>query len=182
MSTPSWPPPGDVGEILIDTDTLGARVKELGNEIAADYAGRSPVLVSVLKGAICFVADLAREIPLPVELEFMAVSSYGGTRSTGAVKILKDLDVDVAGRDILIVEDIVDTGLTLDYLLRILGERRPASIEVCSLLVREVEGKPAPELRYVGFRLPPVFVIGYGLDVDGRYRNLPYVASYTGEA
>lgn len=168
-----------IGEVVVGADDLRARVVELGAEITADYQGRAPLLVGVLKGAIMFMADLAREIALPVEFDFMAVSSYGSaTKSSGVVRIVKDLDLDLSDRHVLIVEDIIDSGLTLAYLRKNLQARNPASVEVCALLVREGLQKRDPDLRYVGFHIPPDFVVGYGLDVDDRYRNLPYIASY----
>lgn len=178
---PATPYAGDphIGDVVVSTEDLQRRVAELGAEITADYEGRAPLLVGVLKGAIMFMADLAREIALPVEFDFMAVSSYGNaTKSSGVVRIVKDLDLDLSGRHVLIVEDIIDSGLTLAYLRKNLLARHPASVEVCALLVREGLQKRDPDLRYVGFRIPPDFVVGYGLDVADRYRNLPYVASY----
>ena len=170
-----------IGEVIVPTDTLQARIAELGEQITADYAGRAPLLVGVLKGAFMFMADLARGIALPVEFDFMAVSSYGSaTKSSGVVRIVKDLDIDLTGRDVLLVEDIIDSGLTLAYLRKNLQARNPASLEVCALLLREGLQKRDPDLKYVGFRIPPDFVIGYGLDVAERYRNLPYIASYDG--
>jgi hypoxanthine phosphoribosyltransferase len=168
-----------IGSVVVSTEELRRRTAELGAEITADYAGRAPLLVGVLKGAIMFMADLAREIALPVEFDFMAVSSYGNaTKSSGVVRIVKDLDLDLSGRHVLIVEDIIDSGLTLAYLRKNLLARHPASVEVCALLVRDGLQKKDPDLKYVGFRIPPDFVVGYGLDVGDRYRNLPYVASY----
>jgi hypoxanthine phosphoribosyltransferase len=166
-----------VGEILVQPDDLSRRVRELGRQITEDYAGRDLLLVGVLKGAVFFLSDLMRTIAVPCEVDFMAVASYGSaTDSSGVVRILKDLDVALEDRHVLIVEDIVDSGLTLQYLLRNLGARNPASIEVCALLTkpdrRKVELKP----RYVGFEIPNRFVVGYGLDYGERYRNLPYVA------
>jgi hypoxanthine phosphoribosyltransferase len=170
-----------LGEIVVSTDALASRIAELGAEITADYAGRAPLLVGVLKGAFMFMADLARAIDLPVEFDFMAVSSYGSsTRSSGVVRIVKDLDIDLSGRHVLVVEDIIDSGLTLGYLRRNLLARNPASVEVCALLVRDGLQAKDPDLRYVGFRIPPDFVVGYGLDAEESYRNLPYVASYLG--
>ncbi|MCY3560454.1 MAG: hypoxanthine phosphoribosyltransferase [bacterium] len=167
------------GRELIAADALQRRIAELGEEITADYAGRRPLLVGVLKGAFMFMSDLIRRIDLPVELDFMAVSSYGvSTKTSGVVRILKDLDVDLAGRDVLLVEDIVDSGLTLAYLRDLLLARSPASLQVCALLVREGSRPSAAELRYVGFEVPPEFVIGYGLDFAERYRNLPYVCIF----
>lgn len=171
----------NLGRILVGEDELQARVEELGKEIASDYFDRPPLLVGVLKGAFLFMSDLARAIDLPVELDFMAVSSYGSaTKTSGVVRIIKDLDADLTNRHVLIVEDIVDSGLTLAYLRKNLAARHPASLEVCSLLVKEGLQKLDPELRYVGFRIPPVFVVGYGLDLDERYRNLRFVAEYAG--
>jgi hypoxanthine phosphoribosyltransferase len=171
----------EVGRIVVAEDALHARVTELGREITADYAGRPPLLVGVLKGAFVFMSDLSRAIDLPVEFDFMAVSSYGSaTRSSGVVRIMKDLDLDLTGRDVLIVEDIVDSGLTLAYLRKNLAARGPASMEVCALLVKEGLQRVELDLRYVGFTIPPDFVIGYGLDVAERYRNLPYIAEYAG--
>ena len=171
-----------LGAVVVAEADLQQRVAELGAEITADYAGRAPLLVGVLKGAIMFMADLARQIDLPVELDFMAVSSYGNaTRSSGVVRIVKDLDLDLTGRDVIIVEDIIDSGLTLGYLRKNLLARNPASVEVCALLVREGQQARDPDLRYVGFHIPPDFVVGYGLDVDDRYRNLPCIASFVGE-
>jgi len=171
----------DVGRIVVETEELQNRIAQLGKEISTDYADNPPLLVGVLKGAFMFMADLARAIDLPVEFDFMAVSSYGSvTRSSGVVRILKDLDVDISGRHVLVVEDIVDSGLTLAYLRKNLNVRRPASLHVCALLVKEGLQKHDPELRYVGFRIPPAFVVGYGLDAAERYRNLPYVAEYEG--
>jgi hypoxanthine phosphoribosyltransferase len=166
-----------VGEILVQPDELSRRVRELGRQISADYGGRDLLLVGVLKGAVFFLSDLMRHIDVPCEVDFMAVASYGSaTDSSGVVRILKDLDVALEGRHVLIVEDIVDSGLTLQYLLRSLGARNPASIEVCALLTKPERRKVALEPRYVGFEIPNRFVVGYGLDHLERYRNLPYVA------
>src|SRR3954452_22291060 len=172
------PPPfdedPDLGELVVSEDELVSRIAELGKAITIDYAERPPLLVGVLKGAFMFMADLARAIPLPVEFDFMAVASYGSaTRTSGVVRIVKDLDLDLTGRHVLVVEDIVDSGLTLAYLRRNLLVRGPASLEVCALLVKEGRAKREVDLRYVGFEIPPTFVVGYGLDVDERYRNLP---------
>jgi hypoxanthine phosphoribosyltransferase len=173
----------DVGPIVVDEHELQQRVRDLGKEIAADYAEHPPLLVGILKGAFMFMADLSRAIDLPVEFDFMAVSSYGSaTRTSGVVRIMKDLDIDLSDRHVLIVEDIVDSGLTLAYLRKNLRARGPASLEVCALLVKEGLQKVDPDLKYVGFRIPPRFVIGYGLDVAEQYRNLPYVAEYAGPA
>lgn len=171
-----------IGDTLLSAEQIQARVAELGAEIARDYEGRDPILVSVLKGAFIFVADLARATPIPLEIDFMAVSSYGAsTRSSGVVRIVKDLDVDLTDRHVIIVEDIVDSGLTLRYLRKTLQSRGTASLEVCALLVREASQLSEADLRYVGFRIPPAFVIGYGLDVAERHRNLPHIATYSDE-
>jgi hypoxanthine phosphoribosyltransferase len=168
-----------LGDIVVAADELQARIAELGKEITADYAERPPLLVCVLKGAFPFLADLARAIDLPIEVDFMAVSSYGSaTKTSGVVRIVKDLDVELRGRHVVIVEDIVDSGLTLRYLRRNLEVRDPASVEVCALLVKEGLQRDDPELAYVGFRIPPDFVVGYGLDVGERYRNLPDIRLY----
>lgn len=162
-----------VGRLLISEEDLQARIRALGEEITSDYAGRAPLLVGVLKGAFMFMSDLSRAIDLPVEFDFMAVSSYGhSTRSSGVVRIVKDLDIDLADRDVIIVEDIIDSGLTLNYLRRNLLARNPASLEVCALLVRENHRVDAAILRYEGFRVPSDFLVGYGLDVNERFRNL----------
>ena len=172
----------NLGPVVVSEDKLQARIVELGEEITRDYQGRAPLLVGVLKGAFVFMADLARAINLPVEFDFMAVSSYGSaTKTSGVVRIVKDLDLDLTDRHVLVVEDIVDSGLTLAYLRRNLRARGPASVEVCALLVKEGLQKVDPDLKYVGFRIPPEFVIGYGLDVAERYRNLPYICTYLGE-
>src|SRR6516164_6466327 len=161
-----------VGEVVVTERDLKRRVRELGEQITADYAARPPLLVGVLKGACFFLSDLARAIDLPVEIDFMAVSSYGSaTHTSGVVRILKDLDLDLTDRHVLIVEDIVDSGLTLSYLRRNLAARNPASLEVCALLVKEGLQRAELDLRYVGFTIPPSFVIGYGLDVAERWRN-----------
>jgi hypoxanthine phosphoribosyltransferase len=166
-----------IQEVLIDEQTLQARVAELGAEITRDYEGREPLLVGVLKGAIFFMADLMRRIELPCEVDFMAISSYGaGIDSSGVVRILKDLDASIENRNVLIVEDIVDSGLTLSYLLRNLEARRPASLEICALLTKPERRENDVHCRYVGFEIPNRFVIGYGLDFAERYRNLPYIA------
>jgi hypoxanthine phosphoribosyltransferase len=169
-----------IGEILVQPDDLKRKVREIGQQITVDYAERDLLLVCVLKGAVFFLADLMRAIDIPCEVDFMAVSSYGSeTDSSGVVRILKDLDRPIAGRDVLIVEDIVDSGLTLQYLLRNLGAREPASLEVCALLTKPERRKVELPTRYVGFEIPDKFAIGYGLDVAERYRNLPYVAALT---
>lgn len=171
-----------IGEVIVGSDDIHRRIAELGAEITTDYAGRSPLLVCVLKGAFVFLADLSRTIDLPVQFDFMAVSSYGNaTKSSGVVRIVKDLDIDLTGRDVIIVEDIIDSGLTLAYLRKNLMARHPASVEVVTLLVREGVKTSALDLRYVGFAIPDDFVVGYGLDVDERYRNLPFIARYNEE-
>ena len=173
----------ELGAVVVGEEELQAPVQELGAQISADYAGQVPLLVGVLKGAFVFMSDLARAIQLPMEVDFMAVASYGSaTKTSGIVRIVKDLDLDISGRDVLVVEDIVDSGLTLDYLRRNLRARRPASLEVCALLVKEGLQREPPNLRYVGFTIPPDFVVGYGLDVNERYRSLPYVCKYEGPA
>ena len=167
-----------VGDVLIDPDALQARIRELGEEINADYAGRELLLVGVLKGAVFFIADLVRTLTVPCEIDFMAVSSYGNTTdSSGVVRILKDLDAVIEGRHVLIVEDIVDSGLTLSYLVRNLEARKPASLEVCALLTKPARRKANIRCRYVGFEIANRFAIGYGLDYAERYRSLPYVAA-----
>ena len=166
-----------VGEILIGEQELQARIAELGVEISRDYAGRDLLLVGVLKGAVFFMADLMRELTVPCEIDFMAISSYGaGTDSSGVVRILKDLDINISGRDVLVVEDIIDSGLTLSYLVRSLKARKPATVEICALLTKPERREVEVPVAYVGFEIPNRFVIGYGLDFDERYRNLPYVA------
>jgi len=171
----------EVGRILVSAEDLQARIIELGASISEDYLGRAPLLVGVLKGAFMFMSDLSRAISLPVEVDFMAVSSYGSaTRTSGVVRIVKDLDVDLVDRHVLVVEDIVDSGLTLSYLRRSLLARQPASLEVCALLVKQGRQPSKLDLRYVGFEIPPDFVVGYGLDVAERYRNLPDVRVYRG--
>jgi hypoxanthine phosphoribosyltransferase len=168
-----------LGRTIVGELELRERVAALGKEITAGYAGRAPLLVGVLKGAFMFMADLARAIELPVEFDFMAVASYGSaTRTSGVVRIVKDLDLDLTDRHVLVVEDIVDSGLTLSYLRRNLLVRNPASLEVCALLVKEGRVKREVDLRYVGFEIPPTFVVGYGLDAGERYRNLPFVCAY----
>ncbi len=170
-----------LGKVVVPADDLQQRVAEMGKEITSDYTGRPPLLVGVLKGAFMFMSDLSRAIDLPVEFDFMAVSSYGSaTRTSGVVRIIKDLDVDLTGKHVLIVEDIVDSGLTLAYLRKNLLARGPASLEVCALLVKEGLQKGDPDLKYVGFGISPEFVVGYGLDVGERYRNLPAIYQYTG--
>jgi hypoxanthine phosphoribosyltransferase len=165
-----------VGEILIDEETLAVRVGELGAEVSADYEGRDLLLIGVLKGAVFFMADLMRHLTVPCEVDFMAISSYGdATDSSGIVRILKDLDINIEGRHVLVVEDIVDSGLTLSYLMRNLESREPATLEVCALLTKPSRREVDVPVRYVGFEIPNKFVVGYGLDFGERYRNLPYV-------
>jgi hypoxanthine phosphoribosyltransferase len=167
-----------IGEILVEAEDLNRRVKELADQISSDYADKDLLLIGVLKGAVFFVSDLMRHLDIPVEVDFMAVASYGSaTRSSGVVRILKDLDAAIEGRDVLIVEDIVDSGLTLQYLLRNLAGRNPRSLEVCALLIKPERRKVDLHTRYVGFEIPDRFAIGYGLDHAERYRNLPYVAA-----
>lgn len=177
--------PGDIKSVLLSEEQIRAKTAELGAQIASDYRdavlgtdGQDLLFITVLKGAVMFVTDLARAIPLPTQLEFMAVSSYGSsTSSSGVVRILKDLDRDINDRDVLIVEDIVDSGLTLSWLLRNLAARRPRSLRVCTLL-RKLEAVRADvEIEYVGFEIPNEFVVGYGLDYAERYRDLPYIGT-----
>jgi hypoxanthine phosphoribosyltransferase len=166
----------DVSEVLIDEDTLQRRIAELGEEISTDYAGRDLLLIGVLKGAVFFMADLMRRLTVPCEIDFMAISSYGGqTDTSGVVRILKDLDMNIKGREVLVVEDIIDSGLTLSYLMRNLRSREPASLEICALMTKPARREIDVPVRYVGFEIPNRFVVGYGLDFGERYRNLPYV-------
>ncbi|MEO7295701.1 MAG: hypoxanthine phosphoribosyltransferase [Candidatus Limnocylindria bacterium] len=165
----------DVEEILLDSQTVATRVGELGAQLSADYAGRDPVLVSVLKGALVFLADLMRAMDLPSSIDLMEVSSYAGTETSGQVRILKDLSKPIEGRDVIVVEDIIDTGLTLNYLLGYLADRQPASIKICCLLDKPARRLADIDIDYIGFTIPDRFVIGYGLDYDERYRNLPYI-------
>ena len=172
-----------VGEVLIETDALRGRIAELGAEISADYEGRDLLLIGVLKGAVFFMADLMRKLTIPCEVDFMAISSYGAsTDSSGVVRILKDLDINIEGRHVLVVEDIIDSGLTLSYLMRNLESREPATLEVCALLTKPDRREIEVPVRYVGFEIPNRFVIGYGLDFGERYRNLPYVAVLSDDA
>jgi hypoxanthine phosphoribosyltransferase len=165
-----------VGEVLIEEPVLQQRIAELGREISADYQGRDLLLIGVLKGAVFFMADQMRHLSVPCEVDFMAISSYGAaTDSSGVVRILKDLDINIEGRHVLVVEDIIDSGLTLSYLTRTLEAREPASLEVCTLLTKPERREVEVPVRYVGFEIPNRFVIGYGLDFAERYRNLPYV-------
>jgi hypoxanthine phosphoribosyltransferase len=170
-------PPGTIGEELVSQSDLERRVRELGEEISRDYEGKELFLVGVLKGAVFFLSDLMRSLEVPCEVDFMAVASYGSsTDSSGVVRILKDLDATIEGKDVLIVEDIIDSGLTLSYLLRTLKAREPRSLEVCALLTKPERREVDLPIRYTGFEIPNKFVIGYGLDHAERYRNLPYVA------
>ena len=172
-------PEGTVGEILIPEELLQERIGEIAARISADYDGRRILVIGVLKGAIFFISDLVRRLTVPCELDFMAVSSYGAsTHSSGVVRILKDLDIPIAGRHVLIVEDVIDSGLTLSYLLKNLTSRGPASLEICTLLAKPGYRRLNITARYVGFELPDVFVVGYGLDYDERHRNLPFIAAF----
>jgi hypoxanthine phosphoribosyltransferase len=169
-----------IGEIIVQADELQHRVREMAAEISRDYAGKDLLLIGVLKGAVFFLADLMRQLDMHCEVDFMAVASYGSsTESSGVVRILKDLDAPLEGRHVLIVEDIVDSGLTLQYLMRTLEARGPASLEVCALLTKPERRRVEAPARYVGFEIPDKFAIGYGLDYAERYRNLPYVAALT---
>ncbi len=166
----------ETGRVLISEEQIAERLREMGEEITRDYEGRSLLMVGILRGAFMVMADLARRVRLPVEFDFMAVASYGAaTKTSGVVRILKDLDEEIAGRHVLLVEDIVDSGLTLDYLLKTLRLRRPASMELASLLVKKDMQRVPVEVRYTGFTIGPEFVVGYGLDFDQVYRNLPYI-------
>jgi hypoxanthine phosphoribosyltransferase len=172
-----------LGRLVVTSGELQRRIAELGAEITKDYEGRPPLLVGVLKGAFIFMGDLARAIDLPIDVDFMAISSYGSsTQTSGVVRIVKDLDADLTSRHVVIVEDIVDSGLTLAFLRRNLLARGPASLTVCALLVKKGLQREDPDLAYVGFEIPPEFVVGYGLDVAERYRNLPYICEYRPEA
>ena len=172
-----------IGEVIVQADELQHRIKELAAEVSRDYAGKDLLLIGVLKGAVFFLADLMRQLDIQCEVDFMAVASYGSsTDSSGVVRILKDLDAPLEGRHVLIVEDIVDSGLTLQYLMRTLEARGPASLEVCALLTKPERRQVETPARYVGFEIPDKFAIGYGLDYAERYRNLPYVAALTGIA
>jgi len=166
----------DLEKLLFDEVALGERVRELGRVITEDYAGKNPMLIAVLKGSFMFMADLVRAIDLPCQIEFLGLSSYGDqTTSTGAVRITRDLDVDIEGRDVIIVEDILDSGLTLSYLMGYLQGRKPASMEICTLLDKPERRKAEVFPRYTGFQIPDAFVVGYGLDFAEQYRNLPYI-------
>jgi hypoxanthine phosphoribosyltransferase len=166
----------DIAEILVTADEIQEKIAGLAKQITEDYRDRDLLLVGVLKGAFVFMADLAREIRLPIEFDFMAVSSYGSaTKSSGVVRILKDLDYEITDRHVLLVEDIIDSGLTISYLLRYLEARGPASLEICSLFWKKGQQAVPLEVKYPGFEIPPVFVVGYGLDYAEKYRNLPYI-------
>ena len=166
----------DIESVIISEEQIAERVRELGAAISRDYAGQTVLLVAVLRGAALFIADLSRAVDVPVELDFMAVSSYGSsTKSSGVVRILKDLDEQIEGRHVLVVEDILDTGLTLKYLLKNLASRKPASLEVVTLLSKEGKQRVPISCKYIGFSVPDEFVVGYGLDFAERYRNLPYI-------
>jgi hypoxanthine phosphoribosyltransferase len=170
-----------IGKEMISAQEIDDKLAEMGAAITADYRGKDLLLVGILKGAFVVMADLARHIDLPVEFDFMAISSYGSaTKSSGVVRILKDLDQEIADRHVLIVEDIVDTGLTLQYLLKNLSVRKPASLSLAALLIKDGVERPPLNVAYEGFHIPPKFVVGYGLDLDGKYRNLPYVAEVEG--
>jgi hypoxanthine phosphoribosyltransferase len=174
-----WGHDSHIGPVVVSHEEIRHRVTDLGREITRDYADNPPLLVGVLKGAFIFMADLARAITLPVEIDLMAIASYGSdTTSSGVVRIMKDVDTDLVGRDVLVVEDIIDSGITLSYLHRYLWAHKPATLEVCALLVKSGLQRRKVDLRYVGFTIPPDFVIGYGLDVDQRYRNLPDICVY----
>lgn len=168
----------DIEEILVTEDEIQTKVAELGKRISDDYRERDLLLVGVLKGAFVLMADIARALSIPAEFDFMAVSSYGSsTKTSGIVRILKDLDLDIRGRNVLIIEDVVDSGLTLSYLLRNLRGREPLSLEICALLTKPEVQEVALDIRYHGFAIPPTFVVGYGLDYSQRYRNLPYIGT-----
>jgi len=172
----------EISEILITEEEIKNKITELGKKISKDYKGKNLILVGILRGAVIFMADLARKISIPMVFDFIAISSYGAeTKSSGVVRILKDLDVNIKGKDVLIVEDIVDTGLTLDYLLRILKSRKPASIKVCTFLTKTARRKVNIKVDYSGFDIPNKFVVGYGLDYAGKFRNVPYVFTLNSE-
>lgn len=171
-----------IGKALITADDIQEKVREIGSQITRDYAGKRPILVGILNGALIFMADLMREIDLPLEAYMMAASSYEGYETTGTVEIIKPLDASITGRDVILVEDIVDTGITLDCLLESLQAERPASLEVCALLDKKSRREIEVPIRYVGFEIPDEFVVGYGLDYNQNYRNLPYVASMNAAA
>ena len=173
---------GTVGKTLVTEEALQVRIRELAAQVSADYEGREMLVIGVLKGAVFFMADLMRHITVPCEVDFMAISSYGAqTDSSGVVRILKDLDINIEGRHVLVVEDIIDSGLTLSYLMRNLESREPASVEICALLTKPERREIEVPVRWVGFEIPNKFVIGYGLDFAERYRNLPYVGVLSDE-
>lgn len=168
----------DIEEVLISKEEIKDKVRELARKISEDYKDKNPLLVGILRGAVVFLADLAREISIPVEFDFMAVSSYGtATKTSGVVRILKDLDEDIKGRHVLLVEDIIDTGLTLNYLLKNLRSRKPASLEICALLKKEIKQKSSFDVKYEGFAIPDKFVVGYGLDYSEKYRNVSAICT-----
>ena len=173
----AWPADPRLGPPLIAEAALQARIKELGASISADYDGRQLVLIGILRGSVMFMADLLRALSIPVSVDFLAVSSYVGRDSSGVVRLLKDLDHPIAGKDVLLVEDIIDTGLTLSYVLRVLRTREPASLAVCTLLNKPRSRLIDQPLRYVGFEIPEEFVVGYGLDFNQHYRNLPFIGT-----
>lgn len=176
MKHPDHPAPGPV---LVSAEEIAHIVGRLGRDISRDYAGRHPVLISLLKGGVIFLADLIRHLTIPHHIEFLRVSSYnGGTKSTGVVRILADLDIDIAGRDVVIIEDVIDTGTTLAYIEDMLRLRNPGSMEICALLRKRVPKPAGIPVRYLGREIPDVFVVGYGLDYDENYRNLPFVAGF----
>lgn len=168
----------DIKDVLLTSEQIKRRVVELGRQVSEDYKGKDLVLVGILRGAFVFLADLIRELSIPAETDFIAISSYGSSSTTsGVVRILKDLDEDIEGRHVLIVEDILDSGLTLNYLTKNLSSRRPASLEICSLIVKEGKQSVPIKPKYVGFTVPSMFVVGYGLDFAQRYRNLPFIGT-----
>jgi hypoxanthine phosphoribosyltransferase len=170
-----------LGDVVVSADEISSRVAELGQQITDDYRDRPPLLIGVLKGAFVFLADLARVIRLPLEMDFMAVGSYGAaTKTSGVVRIMKDLDLDLSGRNVIIVEDIVDSGLTLSYLRKSLLARGPSSLTICTLLLKSGQQRASFDVEYVGFEIEPHFVVGYGLDVAERYRNLNDLRIYVG--
>lgn len=172
----------DIGEVLLTAEQIQARVRELGKELRVDYQGRSPLCIGILRGAITFLADLIRACELDLEIDFIAVASYGSsTRSSGVVRILKDLDEDIKDRNVILIEDILDTGLTLNYLLKNLQTRHPESIETCALLVKKGKQKVTVQPKYKGFDIEDRFVVGYGLDLNEKYRNLPYIGTLKSE-
>jgi hypoxanthine phosphoribosyltransferase len=173
----------DIAEVVISEEQIQDKISELAKQITEDYRDKDLLLVGVLKGAFVFMSDLARQVQLPLEFDFMAVSSYGSaTKSSGVVRILKDLDYEITNRHVLLVEDIIDSGLTISYLLRYLEARRPASLEICSLFWKKGEQAVPLDVKYPGFEIPPVFVVGYGLDYAEKYRNLPYIGVLKPEA